>query len=549
MNKKHNNHRKQSILAGAMISSVGILLAKMIGLLYTIPFKTIIETNANANYFGLTQQMYSYLLNVSQAGFPFAIATLVAKYSAKQDYQTSLLVKKISNRLMFTFGAIMMLLLMIGSSPLANFVFSGEGNPSDFRWAIFMSSFALFFVPILSSIRGFYQGLKEMELYSISQVLEQLANAGFALGASAIAVYVFDIDRVWAVYLGILATSVAAIAAILFLKYYDKQKMKEIVHLAKQQPMKKSVSNMYIVKELFYVSIPFMITALLGYSDSIINAVILPKGLEAFGYNDHDTTLIQSVVNYSALKLMSIPQVLALGFCSAIIPHISNAKAKKDYRLIRKNILDCIDIVLYIAIPVSFCLYVFAQGLIVTLYPPENVKDIPYAVTILQWFAMLALLNTVAPIITTSLTASGLKKKSVRNVAIEVIVKVGSVYFMIAGFGYIGMVISTFISMMILILLGLYDLGKYHGINFRYTLRKLVVIILGCVVLWGVAQVCFLLGLDSHYKHGKFIALIQLLVAGGLSCLGYFIFTYMCSLPQILFQFDLEKMIKKLKRG
>lgn len=549
MNTKQSNQRKQSILAGAMISSVGIFVAKLIGLLYTIPFRTIIETNANANYFGLTQQMYTYLLNVSQAGFPFAIATLVAKYSAKQDYQTSLLVKKISNRLMFTFGATMMIILMIVSSPLADYVFSGEGNPEDFRWAIFMSSFALFFVPILSSIRGFYQGLKEMELYSISQVLEQLANAGFALIASAIAVYIFHIDKVWAVYLGILATSVAAITAILFLKYYDRKKMKELLHLAKHQPIKRMISGKYIVKELFYVSIPFMLTALLGYSDSIINAIILPKGLESYGYNDHDTTLIQSVVNYSALKLMSIPQVLALGFCSAIIPHISNAKAKKDYRLIRKNILDCIDIVLYIAIPISFCLYVFAQGLIVTLYPPENVKDISYAVKILQWFSILALLNTVAPIITTSLTASGLKKKSVRNVAIEVVVKIGSVYFMIAAFGYVGMVISTFTSMMILILLGLYDLSKYHGINFRYTLRKLVIIILGCVVLWGIAQICFLLGLDSHYKHGKFIALVQLIVSGSLSCLGYFLFTYMCSLPQILFHIDLKKMIQKLKRG
>ena len=171
--------RKQSIVAGALVSSAGIFFAKLIGLIYAIPFNNILGTNVNVEYYAITQSLYMYLLNVCQAGFPFAIATLVARYTTKGDYKTSIFVKKLSTRLMISLGFVMMLLFMLFSKPIAHMMYDGAGSADDLRWAFVGSSFALFFVPILSSMRGFYQGLKEMEIYSLSQVLEQLANASF----------------------------------------------------------------------------------------------------------------------------------------------------------------------------------------------------------------------------------------------------------------------------------------------------------------------------------------------------------------------------------
>ena len=91
-----------------------------------------------------------YLLNVCQAGFPFAIATLVARYTTKGDYQTSIFVKKLSTRLMISLGFVMMLLFMLFSKPIAHMMYDGAVSADDLRWAFVGSSFALFFVPILS---------------------------------------------------------------------------------------------------------------------------------------------------------------------------------------------------------------------------------------------------------------------------------------------------------------------------------------------------------------------------------------------------------------
>ena len=537
--------KKQSLIAGALVSSAGIFFAKLIGLIYQIPFNDILATDVNVEYYGITQSIYMYLLNVCQAGFPFAIATLVARYSTKKDYKTSIYVKKLSTKLMVSLGLISMLLFMLFSKPIAEIMYDGAGSTTELRRAFIGSSFALFFVPILTSMRGFYQGLKEMEIYSLSQVLEQLANASFVIIASSIAIFIFHADHIWAVYFGVFSTSVAAIVAMIHLKFYDRKRMKEIRRLALEQETEVTIKKKEILKELLVVSIPFMIIALLGYSDSIINTLFLQKGLKGHGLEPDTITLISATINIRVLKLMSIPMVIAPGFSSAIIPHITSALTEGNMKLVRKNVRECIDIALYIAAPISFCLFVFAQPLIVTLFPPENAADIPLVAEILRWFSFVAFLDTITPIITNLLIASNMRKKAVRNISIQVVIKFALSYFMLVQFGYQGLVYASIISVLFNVGLCIYELTKCHHMKWKYTLHRLCIILLGCVVLWGCAQVCFKLGLTSDYSVGRPMAFVQLIISGCLSVLAYFLFTCIFQLPQTLLHLDFKKILKK----
>ena len=51
-------------------------------------------------------------------------------------------------------------------------------------------------------------------------------------------------------------------------------------------------------------------------------------------YNAEDTTTVISASNYVAGKLNAIPMILGPGFATAIIPHISEALSKKNYKLV-----------------------------------------------------------------------------------------------------------------------------------------------------------------------------------------------------------------------
>lgn len=100
MGRMNTENRRKSIVISGLIGSAGIFISKFIGLFYAVPYSAILGSDLNSAYYGVAFQLYSYLLNICTAGFPFAIATLVAKYMAKEDYATTLLVKKLSNAMM-----------------------------------------------------------------------------------------------------------------------------------------------------------------------------------------------------------------------------------------------------------------------------------------------------------------------------------------------------------------------------------------------------------------------------------------------------------------
>ena len=75
MEKK--NH-KSSLLMGGLIGTAGMFIAKMIGLLYSIPLSSILGSDVLMSYYGTAYRVYSYILNVFTAGIPFAICTMVA---------------------------------------------------------------------------------------------------------------------------------------------------------------------------------------------------------------------------------------------------------------------------------------------------------------------------------------------------------------------------------------------------------------------------------------------------------------------------------------
>ena len=108
MSKKN----KSSLLVGGLVSSAGIFITKAIGLLYVAPFKAMVQAE-NYVYYAAGYELYDLMLTISLAGLPFAIAAIVAKYMEKEDYNTLMLVKQISMGLLFVFGLISSLAIIL----------------------------------------------------------------------------------------------------------------------------------------------------------------------------------------------------------------------------------------------------------------------------------------------------------------------------------------------------------------------------------------------------------------------------------------------------
>lgn len=536
-----SNNKKQSLLVSGLISSAGLFFSKVIGLFYAIPFNTIMETNTNINLYGSAYQIYMYLLNISLAGFPFAVAALVAKYSTLNDHKTVLLIRKLSFMMMALFGFTIMSLTIIFATPISQLLV--PKGAEDMRVVLIMLSFALFIVPILSSIRGFYQGLKDMETYALSQVLEQLIRVAFLLITSAVFVYLFNFDRIWAVYFGVLSTSVAALLAILHLKLKDRKVIPKLELEASHQK-EKSVDKKIVIKELLLVALPYLVVVVLSSSDNLINTFYLKSGFLAHGYSANETEIIQQSINYGTLKLTSIPLIIAPGFSAAILPMITSYLTKKDYHKVSKSVSECIDSVLYICMFLCFCLFLYAKPIYAILFPVE--KGLETCVYVLRWYAFETLFAALSSITTSIVMAAGMRSAKTRNSIIITIFKLLITYPMIYWFGVEGLIMSSIISLSIFIGSDIYLLRKKVKVKLKYTLRKIVFIILSLLPMIAVCYFFNILGI-SGCDANRTIGLIELAINGGFASLVFFVVSYFFGLPQTIFHFDLNKIMHKIK--
>ena len=87
--------KKNSFIEGAFVATVSILLCKVLGLLYVIPFYDIIGNKGGALY-SYAYSIYAIFLSLSTCGIPVAVAKLVSEYNALENYSLKEKILKIA---------------------------------------------------------------------------------------------------------------------------------------------------------------------------------------------------------------------------------------------------------------------------------------------------------------------------------------------------------------------------------------------------------------------------------------------------------------------
>ena len=65
--------KKNSFIGGAFVSTMAIIMVKIIGVIYVIPFNALIGEKGGALY-GYAYNIYALFLSISSAGLPFAVS-------------------------------------------------------------------------------------------------------------------------------------------------------------------------------------------------------------------------------------------------------------------------------------------------------------------------------------------------------------------------------------------------------------------------------------------------------------------------------------------
>ncbi|MGI6608330.1 MAG: oligosaccharide flippase family protein [Erysipelotrichaceae bacterium] len=527
--------RKQSIVASALTGTAGIFITKALSLLYVIPFNEIAKEATV--FYSYAYTVYDAVLQVCLSGLPFAIATLVAKYATKDDYATVRLVKKVSRSILMVIGVVSSILLISFSGPLAYMIV-----PTDLQSTVYIENtqivliivaFALFFVPYLSHYRGFYQGLKEFETYSKTQILEQVIRIAFLLTASSLCIYAFNLDRIWAAYMGVASTGISAFFTIIYFIYYEK---KYVLPTA-ENSSKSIYSNIEILKELISVSFPYLLSALMLSTNSLFVLLFFASGLEAYGTEAKLITIYQGIINYQASKLQSVPLVIMSGFCLAIIPHITEAVTNRDNVKVSQLVHKIMETVNYLSVPVCFFMLFFAKEIYYIMYGNYylDIGTNMLSKTIVCQFFM-----NFFGVITSTLIALQLRKRYLVLESARLIFMLIFFNPLLEIFGVNGYFIAKASEFILFIIAGLFIIRTKYQINMKKMFDSFSRSWMGAIPMFIIAAIY----VQFELNIGSMNRIVVLLLTGLMFvvCVGMYIFiTNKLNVVQELFSITINK--------
>ncbi|MEK4108696.1 O-antigen/teichoic acid export membrane protein [Paenibacillus sp. DS2363] len=155
------------LLQGAFILGLAAIISKIIGAFQKIPLQNL----GGDGVFGIyntVYPLYMLIITLAAAGLPLAVSKFVAEQNALGRPDESRRIIRLSSLLLGGIGIIMALLMYAGAPLIADMIGNRHVVPS-----IRAASWALLFVPVMTGLRGYFQGLQQMVPTAVSQVLEQ----------------------------------------------------------------------------------------------------------------------------------------------------------------------------------------------------------------------------------------------------------------------------------------------------------------------------------------------------------------------------------------
>ena len=355
--------KKNSFIEGSFIATFTILLSKLLGIIYVVPFYAIIGASG-ATLYSYAYNVYVIFLNISSAGIPNAISKLISEYNTEKKIATKIKVIKLSSQIVLIFSVITFLVLFIFSKNIASLIIGNKvgGNSVDeISLALKAISLSILVVPFLSITRGFLQGHKIIKESSNSQIIEQIIRIIVILLGSYLVIKVLNKDISIGISTALLGSFIGGICSFLYL--VNKIKKNKKVFNLDNTTDSVTESNKEIIKKIVKYSLPFIVITITANLFNVIDMTFIIRLLSHFGYNGADSEFVASVITTWGDKFNSIINAIASGVTISLIPHLVSSYTLGEYKKVNLTINKALRMVIYVSIPLSLFISLFASNI------------------------------------------------------------------------------------------------------------------------------------------------------------------------------------------
>ena len=155
------------LLQGAFILGLAAIISKIIGAFQKIPLQNL----GGDGVFGIyntVYPLYMLIITLAAAGLPLAVSKFVAEQHALGRPEESRRIIRLSSLLLGGLGLFTAVVMYVSASWVADLIGNQHVIPS-----IRAASLALLCVPLMTGLRGYFQGMQQMLPTAMSQVIEQ----------------------------------------------------------------------------------------------------------------------------------------------------------------------------------------------------------------------------------------------------------------------------------------------------------------------------------------------------------------------------------------
>jgi stage V sporulation protein B len=467
------SHTKDSFIKGALILTAAGFLVKLLGALYRIPLALMIKDEGMGLY-QMAYPIYVTLLSISTAGLPTAISKMVAEDIALNNYKNAYRIFRVSLIVLASVGLFLTLVLLASAEMLSTKVL---GNPKAF-YPIMSIAPAIFFVSIMSSFRGFFQGMQDMTPSAVSQVVEQL---GRVIAVFILATMLLPKGVEFAAAGAAFGPVVGAVAGLLVLLVVYMRRKNEIMQNVRLDTGEGLERHFRIIYRLFAFAIPITLGGLIIPIMNLADAAIVTRRLQYAGFSVTRATELFGQLTGMAAPLINLPAIVTISLSASLVPAISEAMALKNEKLIAARAATGVRISIIFGLPAAVGMFVLAKPITLLLYKNPD-AGIPLAV--LSWSVVFLSLNQTT---TGILQGVGKTLIPVYNLLLGALVKI-IINFVLTGIPEInikGAALGTVAGYMVSSLLNFVSVMRWTGISsdFSYMIVKplLASVLMGAV--------------------------------------------------------------------
>lgn len=483
---------KDNFIMQAGILAVAGIITRIIGLLYRSPMTAVIG-ELGLGYYQAAYNFYVIVLLVSSYSIPSAISKLIAPKLAVREYRNA-------HRLFYCAMGYVCVVGLVASL----FLFFSAGWFVEEAAIPVLRTFAptIFIFGILGVLRGYFQAHRSMVQTSVSQILEQIANAIVSVGGACLLIKwsigslempEAEADQVRRATQGAigsaLGTGTGVFVALLFMlgMYFLNRKM--ILRRVNRDRHETLDSYGSMIRTITLVVTPFILSTAIYNLNGTIMSYLYTKLLPNLqGLDSNQQYVNYGIYNGQSMTVFNIPIAFATAMASAMLPSVAQACAAKEMELAREKIASAVKATMLISIPCAVGLFVLAKPVMYFLFPRSD-EVVTLAGRLLMVLSVSVVFYAMSTLTNSILQGLGRVNVPVIHAAVALVIQVIVSWILLfhTGLDLYGLAIGNILYSGIVCLLNQIVLRK--DISYRQEWKRSFVLPgVAAIVMGGVAR-------------------------------------------------------------